>query len=236
MSARGDEIRALHRKHTAKLDKLAETEGLRATLLHRLLTKMSDLYDAKDSKPSEPQPSKIPSKVPVKRIFVEWSEHELKGDTDNITFASWEEFNEAMSASSKLYEETTDSNNYYWKTKIHVDWEDGTNIVDRLDLGGNDWLQSKDGNASIFLQNTKGAYYQSNLGSKDKMNYDFGSAIPPKIDVPKPIPNPEPEKKPEEKKSPASKAEKKPRKPRIPKAVKTLDIDVDPDFLDNLFS
>lgn len=178
--SKADKIREIITIQQDKLSALDNSDNAkdreRADLLRRLVNKFADLYG---STPDTTKDSKKPLKVPVKQITVVWSEWRINGKDDNIIFYDWEDFNGAMAIASKESEEYAvehDREGGYNKVKIEIEWEDGSRIVDRVDLGSSegDYLWARDNSIGEYLSKRSGVMYESNLEEGQRETLDWG--------------------------------------------------------------
>jgi len=126
----------------------------------------------KDQK-KDPQKKTASKKlIPIKKIVLDWSESLDLSYSGKVykTFAALKK------DLIKAHKEWQTENRPYSKTKIALTWEDGTELVDRIDLGrqvdGN-YNPSKESLDSWFLVSSGGAMYKSTIKEGYRSNYSF---------------------------------------------------------------
>jgi len=182
MSKKGDKVRALLSSEKIEEMRNSDSDKLKekGNLLTKLINAFGDLYDCQPaSAPSTPEKSK--SLIAVTSIVMNWNEAgitDANGDDNDISFASWKDLNYAIEKACEDYESRNGSkSDAYNKVKLTIKWGegvDGVTLVDRVDIGNNDYLTSKDGLLGLYLMKRLGVMYSSDFGERDKADFDFG--------------------------------------------------------------
>jgi hypothetical protein len=109
------------------------------------------------------------TKIKLKALTILW--HEGTGEFDNKTFTLWVT---AQNAFNKIYKNhIKDGGPGYTKVKVKVQWEDGSEITDRLDISNNDFNPSAE-RLGEFLYKAVNFYtvmYSSNLINRHNLSF-----------------------------------------------------------------
>jgi hypothetical protein len=117
----------------------------------------------------------------LQEIKIEW--HEGTGEFDNAMFSTWEQLQNAMLKMHSDFMEDNPAKNTYDKAKVEVTWNDGSFILDRIDVG-----YDEDGNfdpnktfIGDYMRKTKQYAYTNKL-KEDKDKYQWSDKAMPATD------------------------------------------------------
>jgi len=112
--------------------------------------------------------------IPLKSFTIHWSE--AGNIFDGVTMTNWEAANNAMQDLWNMV--SIEHREFYHKTKVTIEWIDGSKITDRLDLGTGGDFNPDECTIQDYIKEATSAMYESNLQKGERKKLSWSDEAP----------------------------------------------------------